>query len=184
MDFDTLVYLRDGKHTGLARLLLIEIELFATYHTHRSFPSIARLAHDLGVKPRRVQQILQKLIAEGAVRVVGKGGRGLSNCYQLCDLPSETVQPSAPFSDNGATEEPKGCNLGHEKGATQCTPSSTEKKRKKRGVSLSNTGEKTTDTRPPDDWITFNGTYGHCRRCGKLHQPRECAQEADTLAAD
>jgi Helix-turn-helix domain len=173
MDFDMLTHLRDGKHTGLAKLMLIEIELFATQDTHRSFPSIARLAHDLGVKPRRAQQILRKLIAEGAVRVVGKGGRGLANCYQLCDLP-ETLHPSAPFSDNGAIETPKGCNFEQEKGATQCTPSSTEKERKERDGLLSQKGEEAEETRQ----LCVRGEV-----CGIVHQPGCCDVDPWAMAS-
>jgi DNA replication protein DnaD len=97
MDFDMLAYLRDhSKFTGLARLMLYEIELHATQETHRSFPSMDLLAQHMGVTPRRAQQLLRTLITAGAVQVRHGGGRGGTNTYQLPDLP-ERVKPISGF---------------------------------------------------------------------------------------
>jgi hypothetical protein len=91
MDFATLAHLRDhSKWTGLYRLLLIEIELFATGTSHTSYPGIDTLAQHLGKTPRHTQQLLRTLITAGAVKVVRGGGRHRTNTYQLCDLPDET----------------------------------------------------------------------------------------------
>jgi hypothetical protein len=66
MDFATPTHLRDhSKWTGLYRLLLIEIELYATGTSHTAYPSIETLAAERGVSASQlVQEWLWKALSD------------------------------------------------------------------------------------------------------------------------
>jgi hypothetical protein len=191
MDFATLAYLRDeSKWTGLYRLLLIEIELYATRNSHTSYPSIDTLAAHLGKTPRHTQTLLRTLVTAGAVKVVRGGGRHHTNCYQLCDLP-ETVNSTSGFSGERMHSGRRNGEIGDRETLKPTSPEVIRKERKERDGLLAQPASQafSRETLPidapgGDDFISFNGVYGHCRRCGEQHQRGACVlpRQAGTLA--
>jgi hypothetical protein len=94
MRFDTLAYLRDyPKVTGSAHHLLLMLALYGHQDTDVSWPSIATLAHALGVQRCQVQRLLKRLVAVGAVRIVRGGGRR-TNTYEVL-VPPEWSTPAS-----------------------------------------------------------------------------------------
>lgn len=199
MHFDTLVHLRDhSKWTGLYRLLLIEIELFAHGTSHTAYPSVETLAAHLGKTPRHTQMLLRTLITAGAVKVVRGTGRTHTNTYQLCDLPTpqepERVNSTSPLCQERVNSSPRKGEIGDTERVKSTSPEVVvEKERKERDVFSLGEREETTDLKvgnivgdPPlsHQFVQFNGTYGRCLQCGELTQAGICAGRADAWAAD
>ena len=188
MDFDTLVYLRDSsKFVGLDRLLLIEIELFATQDTHRAMPSVARLAHDLGVSSRWVQQRLRRLIDAGALAITHGTGRAHTNVYTLLDT-DERVNSTSGFPGERVNSPRRKGELSDTERVNSTSPEVVEaKERKERaGRLLAQKGE--THDRP-DKPIRVAiqqrlklppGTRGPawCEPCRVVHQLGSCGADA------
>jgi hypothetical protein len=64
---------------------------------------------------RRVQQILDELVASGELAVVSHHGRGMLSTYRLL-VEAEKAQPSAPFQKGEAE-----CTFPTQKGEAECT---------------------------------------------------------------
>jgi hypothetical protein len=65
---------------------------------------------------RRVQQVLDELVAAGDLAVIPGDGRGHRSTYRLT-IGTERAKQSAPFPEKGAAE----CTLSPQKGEAECT---------------------------------------------------------------
>ena len=106
-----------------ARCLFGRLERYA-YKTGKCYPSLPRLATELGTSPDSIKRFVTQLKTAGLVRVAKTGlGRGNSTNYVLCSPQEKGVEPppfkkppkgsrNAPFSGSE-----KGCKSAPEKGA-------------------------------------------------------------------
>jgi hypothetical protein len=169
MDFSTLTHLRDSKWTGLYRLLLMEIELYANGNSHTAYPSIPTLAAHLGKSERHTQALLRTLITAGAVKVVHGGGRHHTNTYQLCDLPSETVKPTSGFPDERVKSVHRKGEIGRTETLKWTSPEVVEKEKRERGEDrlLAQKGEEAETT-------GRHGTVAIQQQLGLTPEPPPC----------
>jgi DNA-binding transcriptional regulator YhcF (GntR family) len=175
MHFDTLVHLRDdSKYTGLDRLLLIEIELFAAKDTHRAMPSVKRLAHDLGVSERWVQVRLKRLVAEGALGIDHGTGRSHTNIYTLLDTEERVNSASGFPAERVNSWRRKGEEFDSERVNSTSPEVVQEKERKERPVALFRRREEAK--------CGHHGCHGpqcpHTQFCRPHANCRDCAVEA------
>lgn len=75
----------------------------------------ATLQRRTHLRRRRVQQVLDELVAAGDLAVIPGDGRGRRSTYRLTIGP-ERAQQSAPFPEKGEA----GCTLSAQKGAAEC----------------------------------------------------------------
>ncbi len=106
---------------GSHRLILVVIARYADQHGEWRIdqPTLQRKS---GLSRRRVQQVLEELVAAGELAVVSHRGRGRLCTYRL--QVGEIAQPAAHFSEVSAPE-PKGkcaaeCAFSIEKTAQKC----------------------------------------------------------------
>jgi len=100
--------------------------LIATKYLNRAkgyaYPSIARLAQDIGVADRSVQRSVRHLEEYGYLEVSSGGGRRRSNHYSV-KIPAEPRPQSHPFGpQKGDSRKSNKVTPGSDKPRHQCHP--------------------------------------------------------------
>jgi len=106
---------RSGSH-------LVVLLAVASYSDHRGEciadqPTLQRRSR-LG--RRRVQQILEELVASGELAVVSHQGRGRLSTFRIQVGEKEKAQPSAPFAEPRSEKGEAECAFSAEKGEAEC----------------------------------------------------------------
>ena len=128
MGLEHLTAVLDHSRQGGSRLVVLMV--VASYSDQRGewIVDQATLQKRARLGRRRVQQVLDELVAAGELAVVPGDGRGHHSTYRLT-VGAERAKETAPFPEKGAEEctlsiPQKGeeeCTLSAKKGAEECT---------------------------------------------------------------
>src|SRR5882724_5372940 len=129
---------RHARVGGLDLLVLVTIAYHINKDSRETFVAETTLATELQRSPRQVRRIIQSLEDRKELLVWHSKGRGLANRYRLPDRKEDTGDPFSVLPDRQPS-----------------LPGTTVWLAPERQEANGN----------GHDYATFNGTYGHCRRC-------------------
>lgn len=116
---DWLKSLRGADLTPAEFCILVLLVSYSNASRENAYPGVARLAEDAGMDKRRVQRILQRLVAKNAIAVTQEGGnqvfKGAATIYKILTPPQRpkgetqfTLQSDKSGSKGGTSVTLKG----------------------------------------------------------------------------
>jgi hypothetical protein len=185
-----------SNHTtkSSTRLALVLLAWHACSCCGRVYVSVTRLANEMNIHPSKAKVLLHNLRDEKEIEYTGEYDPHGIPVYRLRGSSESATGEDTNRSESATGGVAKPCRFCRAEGA-KTLPNKQEAYRQEKdqgqGGLLAQPSSQafsleTTPREAPggNDFITFNGVYGMCRRCGEQHQRGACVLpcQAGTLA--
>jgi hypothetical protein len=148
-------------------------------HAH---PAQETLAKELAVSDRQVRKYVKELMAQELI-TTRQFGMAQTNAYVFLwhKWAEDGIRPGPELkfhSRRNHGSAPQELKFRPDRNGSSDKENQEENHKESETRVLSQKGEEA------DDFVTFNGVYGHCRRCGEQHQRGACVLPRQTSALD